>query len=56
MYAFPRIHLPPKAIQKAKENMMEPDVFYALRLLEESGESLSYLVDTSLANSFCCVC
>ncbi|CAB3222028.1 unnamed protein product [Arctia plantaginis] len=40
MYAFPRINLPPKAIQKAKENKMEPDVFYAMRLLEESGISV----------------
>ncbi|XP_061378378.1 alanine aminotransferase 1 isoform X2 [Danaus plexippus] len=37
MYAFPRITLPPKAIQAAKEKNMAPDVFYAFRLLEETG-------------------
>ncbi|CAG9561540.1 unnamed protein product [Danaus chrysippus] len=37
MYAFPRITLPPKAIQAAKDKNMAPDVFYAFRLLEETG-------------------
>uniref|UniRef100_A0A8C6UY00 alanine transaminase n=1 Tax=Neogobius melanostomus TaxID=47308 RepID=A0A8C6UY00_9GOBI len=36
-FAFPRVDLPPKALQKAKEMGMEPDTFYCLRLLEESG-------------------
>ncbi|KAI9544642.1 hypothetical protein NQZ68_001515 [Dissostichus eleginoides] len=36
-FAFPRLHLPPKAIQKAKEMEMEPDLFYCMRLLEEAG-------------------
>lgn len=36
-FAFPRVHLPPKAIRKAKEAGMEPDVFYCWRLLEEYG-------------------
>uniref|UniRef100_A0A8C7ZZ94 alanine transaminase n=1 Tax=Oryzias sinensis TaxID=183150 RepID=A0A8C7ZZ94_9TELE len=36
-FAFPRIHLPAKAIQKAKEAGMQPDTFYCLRLLEEAG-------------------
>ncbi|XP_045907941.1 alanine aminotransferase 2-like, partial [Micropterus dolomieu] len=36
-FAFPRLHLPPKAIQKAKEVGMQPDTFYCIRLLEEAG-------------------
>ncbi|XP_010764511.1 alanine aminotransferase 2-like [Notothenia coriiceps] len=36
-FAFPRLYLPPKAIQKAKEMEMEPDLFYCMRLLEEAG-------------------
>lgn len=36
-FAFPRVHLPPKAIQKAKEMGMPPDLFYSFRLLEEAG-------------------
>ncbi|XP_040910288.1 alanine aminotransferase 2-like [Toxotes jaculatrix] len=36
-FLFPRLHLPPKAIQKAKELGMQPDTFYCLRLLEEAG-------------------
>ncbi|XP_073774412.1 alanine aminotransferase 2-like isoform X2 [Danio rerio] len=37
MYTFPRIHLPPKAILKAKENGQSPDMFYCMKLLEETG-------------------
>ncbi|XP_075953815.1 alanine aminotransferase 2 [Anarhichas minor] len=36
-FGFPRLHLPPKAIQKAKEMGMQPDVFYCIKLLEEAG-------------------
>ncbi|RVE61757.1 hypothetical protein OJAV_G00175710 [Oryzias javanicus] len=36
-FAFPRIHLPAKAIQKAKDVGMQPDTFYCLKLLEEAG-------------------
>ncbi|KAM4727640.1 alanine aminotransferase 2 [Anableps anableps] len=36
-FAFPRLFLPPKAIEKAKEAGMQPDTFYCLRLLEEAG-------------------
>ncbi|KAK5860050.1 hypothetical protein PBY51_021556 [Eleginops maclovinus] len=36
-FAFPRLYLPPKAIQKAKEMEVEPDMFYCIRLLEEAG-------------------
>ncbi|XP_037313362.2 alanine aminotransferase 1-like isoform X2 [Pungitius pungitius] len=36
-FAFPRLHLPPKAIQRAEEMGMQPDVFYCTRLLEEAG-------------------
>merc|ERR1712012_299753 len=37
MYAFPQLHLPPKAIAKAKENGQAADVFYAFQLLENTG-------------------
>uniref|UniRef100_A0A3Q1HV86 alanine transaminase n=1 Tax=Anabas testudineus TaxID=64144 RepID=A0A3Q1HV86_ANATE len=36
-FVFPRLHLPPKAIQKAKKAGMQPDMFYCSRLLEEGG-------------------
>ncbi|XP_069548184.1 alanine aminotransferase 2-like [Brachyistius frenatus] len=36
-FAFPRVYLPPKAIQKAKEVGLQPDMFYCMRLLEEAG-------------------
>ncbi|XP_070775049.1 alanine aminotransferase 2-like [Enoplosus armatus] len=36
-FAFPKLCLPPKAIQKAKEVGMQPDMFYCIRLLEEAG-------------------
>jgi alanine transaminase len=37
MYAFPRIELPPKAIEAAKCLGQKPDFFYCLQLLEEKG-------------------
>lgn len=37
MYAFPRITIPPKAIQKAKELGKQPDMLYAAELLAETG-------------------
>ncbi|CAH2324316.1 alanine aminotransferase 2 [Pelobates cultripes] len=37
MYAFPRIFIPDKAIQRAKELRMAPDMFYCMQLLEETG-------------------
>lgn len=37
MYAFPRIELPKKAIQAAREKNQEPDFFYCLQFLEEKG-------------------
>uniref|UniRef100_A0A2H1WAX2 alanine transaminase n=1 Tax=Spodoptera frugiperda TaxID=7108 RepID=A0A2H1WAX2_SPOFR len=37
MYAFPRIQLPPKAIEAAAAANKLPDVFYAFKLLEETG-------------------
>merc|ERR1711988_1985181 len=37
MYAFPRIDLPPAAVSEAKAQGKAPDVFYALRLLDETG-------------------
>lgn len=36
-FLFPRVHLPAKAIQKAKDAGLEPDTFYTLRLLENEG-------------------
>eukprot|EP00985_Skeletonema_marinoi_P035028 scaffold45427_cov131-Skeletonema_marinoi.AAC.1 len=37
MYAFPRVELPPKAIDEAVEQDVTPDTLYALSLLEETG-------------------
>ncbi|KAK9881004.1 hypothetical protein WA026_014347 [Henosepilachna vigintioctopunctata] len=37
MYAFPQIHIPPKAIEAAKNENKQPDAFYAFKLLEETG-------------------
>ncbi|XP_008305774.1 alanine aminotransferase 2-like [Cynoglossus semilaevis] len=37
MYTFPRITLPQKAIDKAKESGHQPDMYYCLRLLDEEG-------------------
>ncbi|XP_073946972.1 alanine aminotransferase 1-like [Choristoneura fumiferana] len=37
MYAFPRFDMPPKAIEAAKAAGKAPDVFYAFKLLEETG-------------------
>uniref|UniRef100_A0A671WEE9 alanine transaminase n=1 Tax=Sparus aurata TaxID=8175 RepID=A0A671WEE9_SPAAU len=37
MYSFPRITLPQKAIDKAKEAGHIPDMFYCMKLLEEEG-------------------
>ncbi|KAL3908121.1 MAG: hypothetical protein SGILL_008604, partial [Bacillariaceae sp.] len=37
MYAFPRIDIPQKAIEKAKELGTTPDNLYALSLLEQTG-------------------
>lgn len=39
MYSFPQLKLPPKAIEAAKAAGKAPDVFYCLRLLEETGIS-----------------
>nr|KAG5691444.1 hypothetical protein BaRGS_017287 [Batillaria attramentaria] len=37
MYAFPRLHLPPKAVEAAKAAGKTPDSFYCFALLEEMG-------------------
>ncbi|XP_054717236.1 alanine aminotransferase 2-like [Uloborus diversus] len=37
MYAFPRLELPEKAIQKAKSLGQAPDFFYVMQLLENTG-------------------
>jgi len=37
MYAFPRIHLPQKAVEAAKAINQEADFFYCSALLEETG-------------------
>eukprot|EP00803_Ostreobium_quekettii_P006212 evm.model.scf_208.1 EVM.evm.TU.scf_208.1 scf_208:26666-34103(+) len=39
MYAFPKVEIPAKAVEKAKSLGKSPDVFYCLRLLEETGIS-----------------
>ncbi|CAG0893698.1 unnamed protein product [Darwinula stevensoni] len=37
MYAFPRLELPAKAIQAAERAGQQPDFFYCMSLLEETG-------------------
>ncbi|XP_068789636.1 alanine aminotransferase 1-like [Struthio camelus] len=37
MYSFPRIELPPRALQEAKAQGQAPDMFFCLKLLEETG-------------------
>ncbi|NXR37262.1 ALAT2 aminotransferase, partial [Zosterops hypoxanthus] len=37
MYSFPRIDLPPRALAAAKERKQTPDMFFCMRLLEETG-------------------
>ncbi|GBF93162.1 alanine aminotransferase [Raphidocelis subcapitata] len=37
MYAFPRLMLPPRAVAAAKAAGRAPDVYYCLRLLDETG-------------------
>ncbi|XP_027713568.1 alanine aminotransferase 1-like isoform X2 [Vombatus ursinus] len=37
MYSFPRIQLPPKALQRAKELGQPADMFFCIQLLEETG-------------------
>ncbi|XP_026327967.1 alanine aminotransferase 1-like isoform X2 [Hyposmocoma kahamanoa] len=37
MYAFPRFEIPKKAIEEAKKQNKAADVFYAFKLLEETG-------------------
>jgi alanine transaminase len=37
MYAFPQIKIPQRAVEHARANSMEPDMFYCLELLESTG-------------------
>lgn len=37
MYLFPRLRLPAKAIEAAKDAKLSPDAFYALQMLEATG-------------------
>ncbi|XP_060762386.1 alanine aminotransferase 2-like isoform X2 [Neoarius graeffei] len=37
MYSFPRIMLPERAVEVAKKKHQEPDMFYCMKLLEETG-------------------
>ncbi|XP_029420040.1 alanine aminotransferase 1 isoform X2 [Nannospalax galili] len=37
MYSFPRVELPQRAVQCAQELGLAPDMFFCLRLLEETG-------------------
>jgi len=37
MYAFPRITIPPRAVEEAKKREMAPDMFYCSELLENTG-------------------
>lgn len=37
MYSFPRITIPEKAVREAKELGQQPDMFYCMKMLEETG-------------------
>ncbi|KAF3822857.1 hypothetical protein GH733_008231 [Mirounga leonina] len=37
MYSFPRVQLPPRAVQRAQELGLAPDMFFCMSLLEETG-------------------
>lgn len=37
MYAFPRIRLPPRAVDAARSRHQAPDAFYCFELLEATG-------------------
>jgi len=37
LYAFPKISIPKAAIKVAEEKNLEPDLYYCLRLLDETG-------------------
>lgn len=37
MYLFPRISIPPRAVEFAKRQGVAPDAFYCMQLLEETG-------------------
>ena len=37
MYAFPRLHLPPKALEAAKKQGVQPDFMYCMDLVNETG-------------------
>lgn len=44
MYVFPKIAIPPKAIEAAKAKGMAADVFYAFELLETTGKLVEYYI------------
>jgi aspartate/methionine/tyrosine aminotransferase len=50
MYSFPQLRLPAKAIAAAKAAGKAPDVFYCLRLLEETGALHGWLVYTRIGS------
>ncbi|XP_072266696.1 alanine aminotransferase 2-like [Pyxicephalus adspersus] len=37
MYSFPRIEIPERAIKLAQEEGQAPDMFFCMKLLEETG-------------------
>jgi len=37
MYAFPSVFLSKKAIEEAKARKMQPDLFYTMEVLENTG-------------------
>lgn len=37
MYLFPRINLPPRAVEAASKEEKTPDEFYCLKLLDRTG-------------------
>ncbi|KAK2895135.1 alanine aminotransferase 2-like isoform X1 [Channa argus] len=37
MYSFPRLIIPEKAVKEAKDKGQQPDMFYCMKMLEETG-------------------
>ncbi|XP_044074821.1 alanine aminotransferase 2-like isoform X1 [Siniperca chuatsi] len=37
MYSFPRINIPEKAVKEAMDKDQQPDMFYCMKMLEETG-------------------
>lgn len=60
MFAFPRIDIPDQAQEEARERGMEPDEFYCLQLLEETGMLVFFVATLEILStvtySLCSFC